>query len=475
MADIELTIGELLLDDHNPRHRPVDGQTEALAALLRRDSAKILELANDIISWGGMNPMDRLMVLKSDGGYIALEGNRRVAALKLIDDPSVCSDPSLRAKFEALRAKGAAPKRVQCVSVASREEARHWRDLRHAGEMNGAGVVRWSAIQRTRNAGAPRPQERAALATIDWLEAKSAAGANKSLADLLDAVAEDKFTTIGRLATDPDFRAYTGFDLDGDRLTATDAEDMVLSRLVLMLEDFRAGMTVSELHSKEDRLAYISGLRNRLLGADATEIDEEIDIAENAGDSNGVESDQGQQAGHASNGGTAGAAGDIADESSTTSDATTTKKKTAARPRPSRLFHGLNLPNGSKRLRDILGEVQKLDLTKFPNSSAALIRMLIELTVNEAFDACEWQRPQKDQLKHLIQEAINQLDPSGKDKQYLDLRRQVSDANSLIGTTTLNAFLHRPNFFPTATEMRDISDKYQGFLEQLDAAIAATR
>lgn len=182
MGHITLPISKLLLDELNPRHRAVTTQQAALAEITRRAPNKLVHLAKDIAA-NGLSPIDRPIVLKAEDNkkYLVLEGNRRLAALRLLAKPDLCPDAGLRAKFQTVADLAAhSPRTMRCYEVDSRDEARPLLNRRHGGEMDGIGVVRWSAMQRTRNSRSPGHQERVALATLDWLDGKSQAGANRN-------------------------------------------------------------------------------------------------------------------------------------------------------------------------------------------------------------------------------------------------------------------------------------------------------
>lgn len=472
MGDLTVPLSQLLLDELNPRHRPVTTQEAALHEVVRRDPRKLLNLATDIAA-NGLSPIDRLIIMKSEDGkkFVVLEGNRRLAALRLLAKPAACPDSSYLPKFEAVSAVAAhRPTRVRCYEVASRDEARPLLERRHAGELGGIGVIRWSAMQRTRNSSAPGHQERVALTTLDWLDGKAVAGSNQHLAELLDAVAEEKFTTFGRLAGDPDFRAYCGFDIRGDVFTVTDTAENVVLRLSLVLDDFRSErkLTVTELKVKEQRLAYIETLRARMAGADESDVDNDQEA--DAGDDDDPGAGAGSTDGSDSGGDEGGPGGADQDEQEG-------EQEEEDKPPPMKLFVGASLSNCSLRVRKVLNEVQKIPIRTYPNSAAALIRMVIELAVLEAHDKCSWPAPpQKDpKLRHHVDNAIRQLDPSMKATRYLTLRQELHKRDSLINTVTLNAFLHDPHYVPSAPNMRDISDTYSVLLNDLNQAISEAK
>jgi hypothetical protein len=85
-------LSELRLDQKNYRTGPVATQRAAVAAIIEDQKTKLVNLAEDILSIG-LSPGEPIWVTRdpdAKGMYIVLEGNRRVAALKLLETPA-CS------------------------------------------------------------------------------------------------------------------------------------------------------------------------------------------------------------------------------------------------------------------------------------------------------------------------------------------------------------------------------------------------
>lgn len=151
------------LDLDNPRTGKKADQTDALRSLLaiERDGEKVFALAADICGIGMLDPGDRLYVIespKAKGRYIALDGNRRVAALRLLNNIEIAEDPEvgltqlMRQRFKKLRndPNSKWPEEVDVVVFKSREAAKHFISLRHKGENAGAGRSEWTALQIAR-------------------------------------------------------------------------------------------------------------------------------------------------------------------------------------------------------------------------------------------------------------------------------------------------------------------------------------
>ncbi|HEY8565710.1 MAG TPA: hypothetical protein VIL65_09435 [Beijerinckiaceae bacterium] len=91
MPEIKLKIDDLVLDNDNPRITHSESQHQALQKVVRDQKQKIVRLAESIVD-KGLSPIEKLMVLQVSTNprrYIALEGNRRVATLRLLINPAV--------------------------------------------------------------------------------------------------------------------------------------------------------------------------------------------------------------------------------------------------------------------------------------------------------------------------------------------------------------------------------------------------
>lgn len=146
----QLKVSSLLLDPLNPRNPPVDAQDEAIKALIAEQGSKLIALMKDIAA-NGMSPADRLLVLQDGRRFVVLEGNRRIAALKILDNPDLAVGTAIaRPAKRIARDRVVKTEKVDCAVAATREQVRPWIKLRHDGESDGAGTVRWGGRQRAR-------------------------------------------------------------------------------------------------------------------------------------------------------------------------------------------------------------------------------------------------------------------------------------------------------------------------------------
>src|ERR1035441_181902 len=154
-------LASLLFDTQNPRlPKPNSGQREVLrtiAADQKHGSRKIQALAQDILEHG-LNPTEMPIVMRQGDDtdrYVVLEGNRRLAALRVMENPDSVVDAIPQGVLSAVRRVSKKYQdlpidSIQCVIVKSRDEARHWIELRHTGQNQGAGIVEWASDDASR-------------------------------------------------------------------------------------------------------------------------------------------------------------------------------------------------------------------------------------------------------------------------------------------------------------------------------------
>ncbi|MEB3865015.1 hypothetical protein MSG66_13465, partial [Acinetobacter sp. IK31] len=165
----KIKVLDIYLDTDNPRHDPINDQLEIISHLLKEERVK--NLAKDIAE-NGISPIELLAVVKDKSNkYIVVEGNRRICALTLLNDPEKAPNQTLKDYFKKLRAKSALiPDSVNCEVFDHREKADLWIERRHEGEQSGVGTRQWNAVQKTRhNARLQRSDDNTlAQAIIDY-------------------------------------------------------------------------------------------------------------------------------------------------------------------------------------------------------------------------------------------------------------------------------------------------------------------
>lgn len=163
VSNADVNLDELQLDLKNPRFDGLENQREALQKIVQSQGSKLVNLAEDIVE-NGLSPAHRMLVAKATGkgnsGYIVLDGNRRLAALRVLANPAVLDgltgvgDLTIQ-KLRRL-AKDFSLDSIQPIDVyicKSEADARHWIEAIHTGENDGRGVVGWDGIATARYRG----------------------------------------------------------------------------------------------------------------------------------------------------------------------------------------------------------------------------------------------------------------------------------------------------------------------------------
>ena len=92
---ILIPLAMIRLKKDNDRHGQLHSEQECIQWMLTHQGQTILNSAKDI-SENSLSPLDGILVLpessKESTEYIVWEGNRRITALKILDDPNRCHD-----------------------------------------------------------------------------------------------------------------------------------------------------------------------------------------------------------------------------------------------------------------------------------------------------------------------------------------------------------------------------------------------
>ncbi|MGF7452734.1 ParB N-terminal domain-containing protein [Pasteurella bettyae] len=163
-----INIKSLFLDSKNPRHIPIENQKEIIKHMIEKE--KVKELAKDIAEKGMTNPLDLIGIVVEDGKKIVLEGNRRVCALKLLNNPAL-APKKYQKYFEKLQKQMSDP--IKAIAAyhqfASRPDATPWLSTLHTASSNTSRKA-WSPEQKTRFEQGinGNPSHAAALTVLDF-------------------------------------------------------------------------------------------------------------------------------------------------------------------------------------------------------------------------------------------------------------------------------------------------------------------
>ena len=145
-----IDVNRVFLDLKNPRHNPFEDQEEAIDYLCQKE--QVLALARDIAT-NGLSPLELFALISNgDKTYFSAEGNRRLCALKLLNDPDL-APANLRKEFEKLASTWNPIEKLFAIIFTDHKEVNLWLDRIHAGFAEGRGRRQWNAEQKARNSG----------------------------------------------------------------------------------------------------------------------------------------------------------------------------------------------------------------------------------------------------------------------------------------------------------------------------------
>lgn len=132
---------ELTLDPQNPRFITLSNPPQKTIREYLFDYEDVRGLAKDIISFGGLHPGERVIVVPENGNTVVLEGNRRVCACQILLDPKLV--PANHRPVDAPAAVLDSVRRVQVDIITSRDDAAPILATRHIDT-----IRKWSTLAK---------------------------------------------------------------------------------------------------------------------------------------------------------------------------------------------------------------------------------------------------------------------------------------------------------------------------------------
>ena len=253
----QISTDKLFLDRRNPRfNSPASGQTNAIRTIATLNPTHLRSIAQDIAD-DGLNPTDLFTVIraKKEDHYIVLDGNRRIAAIKVLEKPSIIKDAVPNAIFDAIKLKASEYAKnpiedVTCILFDNRSEANPWISRRHAGQQNGIGPVTWKSDERSRFI-----ELTTGVAPIDTQALNFLEDRRQITRDIRAKISP---TALRRLLSTPEIRKAIGIDWKNKKLTFAATRSKAAEGLLYIANDLASGKTnVNHIRHKHQRLQYI--------------------------------------------------------------------------------------------------------------------------------------------------------------------------------------------------------------------------
>lgn len=442
----EIDVARLTVDLGNFRIGDQETTRAAYQAMLEEQQDNLVNLAADVIE-NGLNPSELPIVCPdpdSPKQFIVVEGNRRVTAIRLLETPALAAGTLWHEKFVQLAKTYASHpvKKMYCVVMKDKPEALKWIERKHR-TLGGRGLYQWNAEATTR-ADAFRGKVRPSMAVLEHLRSNGALPAS------LSGKLSGKTTNLDRVFQMPYLYTALGVQIAKDgRITFASGDDKRGTDLLLRMVRAMAvdGFTVDKIKLIGDRKDFIDGFgKQNVLAADSPK----------AGSSGGA------------------AAGKTSTKAS--------RKLAQSIDRETLAIKGRDylLKIKDPRLSELYQEALRLQPSKLANTGGVLTRVFLELSTDHFLLAQKIPLPTEHltkgrrawtdigiSLKEKITTALKQIDSTGKDPVFREVRRGLSDAHALHSIHALHDYVHSLKADPDPTEIKRIWGRWHPYLAAL--------
>lgn len=434
-ADIEVSL--LRLDTQNPRVRESpDTQIQAIQRMAEVQGSKLVALARDIVNRGGLNPAQYFIVIPDDDDqFIVMDGNRRICALKALEEPDNVVEAlgETRTKqLKELKKRYTPVEYASCIVFEAREEARPWMELLHEGEQDGAGTVPWTAQQKNRYY-ARKGTKSYHLQVLDYV--------------MSEGTPDDKtkrrydrgtypISTLLRTLSTPDVREGLGIDFVKNQVVTKLPKKQIIGPLTRVVNDIGSGVIkVGDVMNKNDRIDYIdsfsdSGLPDLSLGGDVA-----VPIEEATDDSK----------------------------------AKPRKQRRSSGTRPKLIPADYRIDIDVNRINVIYFELRRqLKIAEVPNAAGVLLRVFLELGVDVYMErnGVSVKKNDHDTLENKVKAVANDMRKKGVvgPKELNKILQTVGKDKIIV---TLHDIVHDKDMSVGPADLRALWDRLAPFIEKL--------
>jgi hypothetical protein len=449
-----LSVSSLLLDARNPRipsGATELSQRQLIEELIEHDN--VYDLARDIAT-NGFDPLELLVGVEDGDRTVILEGNRRLAALKVLEKPDLAPQRFVKRLKELAESDGI-PLRVRVLLAPSRDAAAPLILRKHTREQ----IQRWSPLMQARfyhsltESGISLKEmakrygvAAGEIASFLRLDSMYRLARSMDLPDDIAATVRDPrefpASVLERLIDTRDFRAFLGIEFDSEGGVTAKVNP----------KDFRKayGRVLSDIASKridtrtvnrgEDTSKYIETHWSHIKPKAQSKT---VSLEELAGTTR---------------------------YTATPGDERPIKplapkaRATGARPIP----QGLRCTINDDRVREVFRELKTLVPKRYPNAHAVLLRILLELSVNHYVTETggmkpllekaakdkkgpDWSPSLRQMLRPLLEDANFKARPLAR---KAVTRLLNDDGKSTLSVETLDGFVHNNFEWPDERQIQ---------------------
>ncbi|MEL6641569.1 MAG: ParB N-terminal domain-containing protein [Pseudomonadota bacterium] len=251
-----IKISDLLVSNTNDRHGELADEQEAIEWLLRNHTQHMLNLAKDIAHSGVI--YEPPIVAKEGEQYRVFDGNRRVASIKLLNDPKKIPETLGRRLWLAESALWRERKvdAIECRVESDQSLIDAILERRHTGSRKGVGQSTWD--NEAKQNFLRRTGKISSLTTAELIEDLLRSN------NQLPAGTKVLRSKIDRLFSASKFRAPYGFDIVKNEIVFKTDKAAALSALRKTVMDLnKKEVTLADIWDETKKLEYIEECRKQ--------------------------------------------------------------------------------------------------------------------------------------------------------------------------------------------------------------------
>ena len=435
-TDIEVPL--LRLDTKNPRvANSPDSQVQALERMADAQGDKLIALIAHIVTHNGFNPAHSFLVIRDDDDqFIVLDGNRRLTALKALEQPELVEGalgPTRTKRLKELKSAYTPINDVPCVVFETREQADPWIELIHEGEQGGAGSVSWSAQQKTRHyeRKGTKPYH---MQVLDFIMSEGDVGEKATRRFERGTY---PVSTLERTLSTPELRYKLGIEFEDSQVTTKFPLKQILPGLTRVVDEIGSGeVKVAKVMTKNDRMNYIESFDGSELPDATLKSDVALPIEE-------------------------APEGDDQDGGNKGSDRNHSRRRQKMIPADFKISIDVS------RINDIYHELKRqLKLNEVPNAAGVLLRVFLELSLDEYIERNSVKiKFRNKNLENKLKAVADYME----DKHILTEKQLIPVRDAVEGKiiTTLNQLVHNRDMVLSSSDLKALWDRLQVFFGKL--------
>lgn len=440
ISPIPIPLSKLVVNIENPRFEIVGDQLTAIEVMLKNQNKKIINLANDISEYG-LNPSDLTIVSPHEtekDHYNVLEGNRRIVALKLLNNPNIIKKNKLHyEKFKEIKKNipGTLPKKIHCIVFKNKADANHWITLKHTGENDGVGTVRWDAQQTARFDEGVSNKSSIALQAIDFLKH------SKAIDEYIkNNISRLPITNLHRLLADKKIQQLLGIRIiDGLIMTNVKEEEIAKGLTKIANDLIKKNIKVKHIYLGKDRVKYIEEFLKHEIPQKRNKVKTIWELAS------------------------------LKAPISKPSTATKKRMRSISIERETLIPTDFVIRIHESKINKIYSELKNINCNEYNNAAAVLFRVFVELSIDAYISRHRFPIGID---KELYKKANKIADHFEKENiltkhELKGIRTAVNNPHNLLSFNNFNAYVHNRHFSPVPGDLKIAWDNIQLFIEKI--------